>query len=353
MTWRSVPVGQAGPVWIRVQRRRSGAEFWNGALERLTTLAEQEEEQRAMTQTAQSPVLTREITINAAPATVHAFLTDPQKLARWMGHEVHLDPRAGGEIEINYNGFDIMRGEYVEITPQRVVMTWGWEDNPTFGPGLSTVTFELVAKAGGTLLRLTHAGVPEESRPGVGEGWDHFLGRLVVVSEGRELEPNAWAPRQAELAAGQLRRLLRDARAAVEAAPDAALQRKSPGEGWTAAALAMHIVSHAGLVQFVEECISGESEFLANVTLEGLEQQNAQTSAANASATRAEILAAFDAQSEGAVERLRVISDEDFAKGMAVKFTPSGHITAAEIAMGPLLAHMTDHLASLQAALRG
>jgi hypothetical protein len=53
------------------------------------------------------------------------------------------------------------------------------------------------------------------------------------------------------------------------------------------------------------------------------------------------------------VERLRAISDEDFAKGMAVKFTPSGHITAAEIAMGPLVANVTDHVASLQAALRG
>jgi uncharacterized protein YndB with AHSA1/START domain len=353
MAWHADLVGKAGPVLIRAQRRRSGAEFWSRALERLRTLAEQEEEQRAMTQTAQSPVLTREITINAAPATVHGFLTDAQKLARWMGHEVHLDARPGGEIEVNYNGFDIMRGEYVEITPQRVVMTWGWEDNPTFGPGQSTVTFELVAQGAGTLLRLTHAEVPEESRPGVGEGWDHFLGRLVVVSEGRELEPNAWAPRQAELAAGQLRRLLRDARATVAGAPDSALQRKSPGEGWTAAALAMHIVSHAGLVQFVEECISGKSEFLANATLEGLERQNAQTSAANANATRADILAAFDAQSDGAVERLRAISDEDFAKGMAVKFTPSGRITAAELAMGPLVANVTDHVASLQAALRG
>jgi uncharacterized protein YndB with AHSA1/START domain len=353
MTRCGTSVGQAGPVRMRVQRRRSGAEFWNAALERLKTLAERAEEQRAMTQTAEPQVMTKEIKINAAPATVLGFLTDPQKLVRWMGREAQLDPRPGGAIEINYNGFDIMRGEYVEITPQRVVMTWGWEDNPTFGPGLSTVTFDLLADGGGTLLRLTHVGVPEESQPGVGEGWDHFLPRLVVVAEGRELARNEWAPRQAELAAGELRRLLRDARATVESAPETALQRKSPAEGWTGAALAMHIVSHSGLVRFVEQCISGDSEFLANVTLEGLEQQNAQTSAANANATKAEILAAFEAESDGAVERLRAISDEDFAKGMAVKFTPSGHITAAEMAVGPLLANVTEHLASLQATLRG
>jgi hypothetical protein len=36
---------------------------------------------------------------------------------------------------------------------------------------------------------------------------------------------------------------------------------------------------------------------------------------------------------------------------MAVKFTPSGHITAAELAAGPLLANVSDHLASLKATL--
>jgi hypothetical protein len=82
-----------------------------------------------------------------------------------------------------------------------------------------------------------------------------------------------------------------------------------------------------------------------------VDQQNLQTTAANANATRTAILAAYDAEVDGAVERLGGISDDDFARGMAVKFTPSGHITAAELAAGPLLANVSDHLASLKATL--
>lgn len=306
-----------------------------------------------MTQTAEPPVLTKEIRINAAPATVHTFLTDPQKLVRWMGHEATLDARPGGAIEINYNGFDIMRGEYVEVSPTRVVMTWGWEDNPMLGPGQSTVTFELNPDGQGTLLRLQHTGLPIEMQPSFSEGWDHFIGRLAVIAEDRDPGTDAWAPREAELAAGKLRRLMRQARAAVDAAPEPALQRTSAAEGWTAAALAMHIVSHNGVVGLIEECVSGQSEFLAIATLDMLDEKNAQTMAANAAASKADILKAFDAEVEGAVERLRGISDEDFGKGMAVKFTPSGHITAREIAMGPLLGNVSEHLASLEATLQG
>jgi uncharacterized protein YndB with AHSA1/START domain len=352
MTWHTNHVGQAGPVQVPILRAVSIADFWSRALDRLRTLAEMEEETtHAMTQTADPPVMTKEIHIKAAPATVLAFLTDADKLVRWMGHEATIDARPGGQIEINYNGFDIMRGEYIEIAPNRVVMSWGWEDNPLLGPGKSTVTFELNPDGIGTLLRLIHTGLPVEMQPSFSEGWDQFTGRLAAVAEGRDPGPNAWAPRQAELAAGRLRRLMREARASVAAAPEAALQRTSQSEGWTVPALAMHIVGHLGLVAFVEECVSGKSEFLANATLEAVDQQNLETTAANANASKNEVLAAYDAQVDDAIERLRAITDEDFGKGMSVKFTPSGYITAAEIAGGPLLANVSDHVASLKATL--
>jgi uncharacterized protein YndB with AHSA1/START domain len=352
MTWPANHGSQAGPIRIPVPRTGPFEEFWSRALDRLRRLAQQEEEtNRTMTQTAEPPVMVKEIRIKASPATVHSFLTDGDKLVRWMGHEATLEARPGGPIEINYNGFDIMRGEYIEISANRVVMSWGWEDNPLLGPGESTVTFELEPDGSDTLLRLTHTGLPMEMQPSFSEGWDHFMGRLAVVAEGREPGPNPWAPRQAELAAGRLRKLMREARATVAAAPETALQRKSAAEGWTGAALAMHIVGHLGLVVLVEECVTGKSEFLGEATLDAIDQQNLQTTAANTNASKTSILGAFDAEVDGAVERLRGINDEDFAKGMAVKFTPSGHITAAETAAGPLLANVTEHVASLKATL--
>src|SRR5215467_6191962 len=44
-------------------------------------------------------------------------------------------------------------------------LSYIWE---TFGPGPTTVTFELVGENGGTRLRLTHTGI------GAGEDWDRY-----------------------------------------------------------------------------------------------------------------------------------------------------------------------------------
>lgn len=303
-----------------------------------------------MATTTESPVLTREIVINASPATVHSFLVDPDKIVRWMGHSATLEARVGGQIEINYNGFDIMRGEYTEISPNRVTMTWGWEDNEALGPGQSVVTFDLIPQGAATLLRLSHTGLPVEMQPQFGDGWDHFTARLAAVVEGRATGPDAWAPRKAELIAGEVRRLLREARTLLAGASDAALARKSPAEGWTVAALGAHIASHLSLVDFVQECIAGKSEFLSNATGDDLDNANAERAGANAKLDRASILALYE-DIDGPVGTLRAISDEDLEKGIAVNFTPNGWITAGQLAEGALLQNVREHLASLRSAL--
>lgn len=79
-----------------------------------------------------------------------------------------------------------MRGEFVEVErPSRIVFTWGWED-PTDAvqPGGSTVEVTLAPEGDATLVRLRHLGLPEPSRNGHAEGWDHFLPRLVDAAQG-------------------------------------------------------------------------------------------------------------------------------------------------------------------------
>ncbi|MCA9822220.1 MAG: SRPBCC domain-containing protein [Dehalococcoidia bacterium] len=303
-----------------------------------------------MATAAESPTLTREVVINAAPATVHGFLVDPEKLVRWMGHSARLEAHVGGAIEINYNGFDIMRGEYTEISPNRVSMTWGWEDNEALGPGQSHVTFDLVPQGSSTLLRLTHAGLPIEMQPQFGDGWDHFTTRLAAVVEGRDPGPDAWAPRKAELIAGEVRQLMRETRALLSQAPGPALARKSASEGWTATALGAHIAGHLALAGLVQECIEGRSQFLANATLDDLDNANAERAGVAASLTRTDVLALFD-DIDGPLKAMREVPDEDLEKGMAVKFSPSGYITAGQLAEGPLLQNVREHVASLRATI--
>jgi uncharacterized protein YndB with AHSA1/START domain len=132
----------------------------------------------------EASVLEREITIAARPETVFPYFIDPGKIVRWMGTTAELDPRPGGLFRIDYNGQDIVRGEYLEIDPpHRVVFTWGWEaaGDPT-PPGASTVEVTLTSVDGGTRVNLRHSGLTPETVVGHGEGWDQFLPVLATTA---------------------------------------------------------------------------------------------------------------------------------------------------------------------------
>jgi uncharacterized protein YndB with AHSA1/START domain len=129
-------------------------------------------------------VIEREVRIAARPETVFDFWADPGRMARWMGRDVRLDPRPGGEFRIDYNGSDIASGTYVEVDrPNRLVLTWGWEaaGDPT-PPGTSTVEITLERDGDGTILRLRHSGLVPEAVDGHAEGWDQFLPGLVEAA---------------------------------------------------------------------------------------------------------------------------------------------------------------------------
>ena len=134
----------------------------------------------------------REIRIEAPPAVVFEFLTDPAKMVRWMGTEAVLEPWPGGRYRVNVTGRDRVSGEVVEVIPERrLVFTWGWEGwSPALAPGESTVEIALEPDGAGTRLRLTH----HDLRPGLRKfhriGWDYALPRLSLVAAGRDPGPD-------------------------------------------------------------------------------------------------------------------------------------------------------------------
>ena len=146
-----------------------------------------------MPQTATTlEVVQREIKIDAAPATVFEFLTDPVKMVRWMGTEALLDPRPGGDYRVNINGHEHVSGEVIEIVPHlRFVFTWGWEDGALpVAPGQSTVEITLESDGEGTLLRLTHRDLPHHMHKFHRIGWDYALPRLAAVATGGDPGPD-------------------------------------------------------------------------------------------------------------------------------------------------------------------
>jgi len=141
----------------------------------------------------------RETHIAAPPATVFAFLTDPEKILRWMGSEVTTETHAGGLYLVKGVGerHRVARGAFREVVPvHRLAYSFGWEGDEAVPPGSGLVEIDLIDRDGGTLLRMTHSGLPDEAQcAGHGRGWAHYLGRLAMAATGRDPGPDPGAAR--------------------------------------------------------------------------------------------------------------------------------------------------------------
>ena len=136
----------------------------------------------------------REVRIDAPREEIFKFFVDPEQMIRWKGVEATLDPRPGGIYRVNVTGADVVRGEYVEVSPnERVVFTWGWEGEGNPVPsGSSTVEITLVPDGATTLVRLRHHGLPGGPEDRHAEGWEHYLARLAAAAAGRDAGPDPW-----------------------------------------------------------------------------------------------------------------------------------------------------------------
>jgi uncharacterized protein YndB with AHSA1/START domain len=137
-------------------------------------------------------VVRREMHIAAPPAAVFALLTDPEKILGWMGTEAEVDPQPGGLYLVNVTGARFARGEFREVVPvHRLAYSFGWDGSEAVPPGSSLVEIDLIERPDGTLLRLTHSGLPNaEQCAGHAEGWAHYLDRLATVASGGDPGPD-------------------------------------------------------------------------------------------------------------------------------------------------------------------
>jgi uncharacterized protein YndB with AHSA1/START domain len=129
----------------------------------------------------------RETQIAAPPATVFAFLTDPEKILSWMGTEAQTELHPGGLYLVNVNG-RMARGAFREVVPvHRLAYSFGWDGSDEVPPGSSLVEIDLIDRDGGTLLRMTHSGLPNAGQcAGHDKGWAHYLGRLTMAAAGQD-----------------------------------------------------------------------------------------------------------------------------------------------------------------------
>jgi uncharacterized protein YndB with AHSA1/START domain len=143
--------------------------------------------------------LVREIMIDASPATIWPFLTDPRKHVEWLGTVAEIDPRPGGGYRVLVGGEHPSAGEYVEVVPhETVVFTFGWDEpGHPIPAGSTTVEITLHPEGDKTRVRLAHRGLPDDAVRDHTHGWDHYLGRLAVATTGGDPGPDV-TPNDAE-----------------------------------------------------------------------------------------------------------------------------------------------------------
>ena len=301
----------------------------------------------------ETEVITRQLHIAAKPETVYGFIADGERLASWMGRRVEADARPGGILRIDYNGFDIMRGSFVELVPySKVVWSWGWESlgSTQTPPGASTVEITLEPEGEGTLLKLRHSGLRAADVAPHSEGWDGFLTQLTAVVGGGPIERMGGELTPAEEYASQLNTLLVRLIEAVEGCSDEAWRRPVANDGRSAAVVANHIAGHIGLVHFAVATAKGERSPFADFTGEAIEQMNAEDARQSANVTRAEVIAKVREAGPGAVEALRKVPEGGLAKTQAMGFAGGAELSAGTIIEGPMLADIRGHLAGVEAA---
>jgi uncharacterized protein YndB with AHSA1/START domain len=137
----------------------------------------------------------REVQIDASQATVFEVITSPEHLKEWWPDEAVVEPTPGAKGELVFGDRSSGEAQIPQLTvvdampPRLFSFRWIHPEGEDAREGNSLlVTFELSARGGGTLLRMTETGfremgwevaVLEEAYREHGEGWDFFLPRLV------------------------------------------------------------------------------------------------------------------------------------------------------------------------------
>ena len=135
------------------------------------------------------PSLTLKRRLKAAPASVYAAWTDPEKIVKWFGpdagpvEQADLDVRVGGRYSVTFrteNGEQHhVSGVYREVVPnEKLVFSWAWRSTPERE---SLVTVLIAPESGGSLLTLHQEKFfDEKARDDHRHGWTGCLDKLVL-----------------------------------------------------------------------------------------------------------------------------------------------------------------------------
>ena len=139
------------------------------------------------------PAIVLRRTYRAPRERVFAAWTDPEIAARFFSPgetkatDIQMDVKKGGTYSITMIspelGRLVVRGTYREVkVPERLVMTWRWEEDNPAEEYDSLLTLDFNEHNGETELVLTHEKLASvESRDRHEEGWTMIVDQLAAV----------------------------------------------------------------------------------------------------------------------------------------------------------------------------
>ena len=141
------------------------------------------------------PALTLRRTYPVPRERVFAAWTDPAVAVRFFSPgetkatDIRMDVKTGGTYSITMLTPEgerfVARGTYREVTvPERLVMSWSWEEDDPADEVDSLLTLDFIDRNGATELVLTHEKLASlESRGRHEEGWTSIIDQLATVLE--------------------------------------------------------------------------------------------------------------------------------------------------------------------------
>jgi uncharacterized protein YndB with AHSA1/START domain len=147
-----------------------------------------------MSTTQPAATVVQSVEIRSTPDAVFGLFVDPEQLVKWWPDAVTLEPRVGGKLHLVFEGRGEVSGEITRFEPPAGLgFTWVREVAPEITTHVDVAIEDL--GDGRCRVELVHSGfdaVPEDQRAEWiaihDAGWQHFLGCLADLAEGRPVD---------------------------------------------------------------------------------------------------------------------------------------------------------------------
>lgn len=136
--------------------------------------------------------IVQQVVFRTGVEELFAWVTEPERVATWMGTAARIDLQTGGIYSCKLTGAHVWDGLVVEVVaPQRLVVTLGWRD-PGMGmpAGMSLVEWDFARDPRGSRLRMVHQHVPPDLLALHNTTWARLYARLRSVLAGKSPGPH-------------------------------------------------------------------------------------------------------------------------------------------------------------------